>query len=107
MPPARKTNRKPKAATQPVFVGEHLIVEPRVCHGQLAFRGTRVLVETILSYPGRGYSMDYLHKSWPEVSPTAMKKRIALHRNNWSWHPRAQPRSPSSRQGHPRRLANR
>ena len=64
-----KTKRKSKGVSRPpVYVGEHLVVDPRVCHGELTFRGTRVSVATALSYLGRGYSVAYLRKSWPEVS---------------------------------------
>jgi uncharacterized protein (DUF433 family) len=74
-----KTKRKSIRATQePTFVGEHLVVDRRVCHGQLTFRGTRVPVETILSYLGRGYTMDYLHKSWPQVSAKAIEEAVRL-----------------------------
>ena len=78
MPATTKTKRKPSAAVQPNFIGEHLVVDPRVCHGQLTFRGTRVPVETILSYLGRGYTMDYLHKSWPQVSAEAIEEAVRL-----------------------------
>src|SRR5271170_1965024 len=75
---ATNRKRKPKAAAKPIFVGEHLVVDPRVCHGQLTFRGTRVPVETILSYLGRGFYMDYLHKSWPQVSAEAIQEAVRL-----------------------------
>jgi len=73
------TKRKSKAGHgEPTFVGEHLIVDPRVCHGELTFRGTRVPVETILGYLAKGYSMAYLHKSWPEVSAAAIQEAVNL-----------------------------
>ena len=46
-----KTARKTKAVTksQPTFVGKHLVVDPRVCHGELTFRGTRVPVSALFA----------------------------------------------------------
>jgi uncharacterized protein (DUF433 family) len=71
--------RQPKAATQdPISVGEYLVVDPRVCHGELTFRGTRVPIATILSYLRKGYSQAYLRKSWPEVSAEAIEEAISL-----------------------------
>jgi uncharacterized protein (DUF433 family) len=71
--------RKSKAAHgEATFVGEHLIVDPRVCHGELTFRGTRVPVETILGYLAKGYSLAYLRKSWPEVSAAAIQEAVNL-----------------------------
>ena len=79
MPASTKTKRKPKAANgQPVLVGEYLVVDPRICHGELTFRGTRVPVATILSCLSKGYSQTYLRKSWPEVSAAAIEEAIRL-----------------------------
>jgi uncharacterized protein (DUF433 family) len=74
-----KAKRKSKNGTgQPTLVGEHLVVDPRVCHGELTFRGTRVPVETILRYLANGYSLAYLRKSWPEVSAKAIQEAVNL-----------------------------
>jgi uncharacterized protein (DUF433 family) len=79
MPAKTKTKRKTKSANrQPTLVGKHLIVDPRVCHGELTFRGTRVPVATILSYLARGYSLAYLRTSWPEVSSEAIEEAVSL-----------------------------
>ncbi len=57
MIPKAKTERNQLGAT--ISVGKHLVIDPRVCHGALTFRGTRVPVETVLlrlqrrsSWPG-------------------------------------------------------
>ncbi len=63
---------------QPTLVGKYLVVDPRVCHGELTFRGTRVPVETVLSFLAKGYSLAYLRKSWPEVSSAAIQEAISL-----------------------------
>ena len=63
---------------QPTFVGEHLVADPRVCHGELTFRSTRVPAETILRYLADGYSLAYVRKSWPEVSAEAIQEAIRL-----------------------------
>jgi uncharacterized protein (DUF433 family) len=77
-----KTNtaKKPRAATkkQPTYVGNHLVVDPRVCHGKMTFRGTRVPVETILYYLATGHTREYLHRSWPEVSAEAIEEAVSL-----------------------------
>ena len=73
-----KAKRKTKAERQPTLVGNHLVVDPRVCHGELTFRGTRVPVETVLGCLAKGHSLAYLRKSWPEVSADAMQAAINL-----------------------------
>jgi len=77
---ATKTERRTGTAVknQPISVGQWLVVDPRVCHGQLTFRGTRVPVETILLRLARGRTMTSLRKSWPEVSPQAIAEAVTL-----------------------------
>ena len=55
-----------------------IVIDREIMHGAPCFRGTRVPVETILSYLGRGYTMDYLHKSWPQVSAKAIEEAVRL-----------------------------
>ena len=64
--------------TEPTLVGEYLVVDPRVCHGKLTFRGTRIPVETVLSHLANGHSIAYLRKRWPEVSAKAIEEAISL-----------------------------
>ena len=79
MPAKTKTKRKStNGDTKSTFVGEYLVVDPRVCHGELTFRNTRVPVETILRYLANGYSLAYLRKSWPEVSAEAIQEAVNL-----------------------------
>jgi uncharacterized protein (DUF433 family) len=66
------------AGRQPVLVGKYLVADPRVCHGELTFRGTRVPVETVLLYLAQGYSVGYVRKSWPEVSAAAIQEAVRL-----------------------------
>jgi uncharacterized protein (DUF433 family) len=76
-----KMKARPKSKSskgRPILVGRYLTVDPLVCHGELTFRGTRVPVETILMYLAEGYSLAYLRKSWPEVSPEAIQEAVSL-----------------------------
>jgi uncharacterized protein (DUF433 family) len=76
-----KRKARPKAESpkgKPVLVGKFLTADPRVCHGELTFRGTRVPVETILLYLAEGYSLTYLRKSWPEVSAEAIQEAVSM-----------------------------
>jgi uncharacterized protein (DUF433 family) len=91
MRPKTKTKRKTKTGDRgAVFVGEHLIVDPRVCHGELTFRGTRVPVATILGYLAKGFSLAYLRKSWPEVSSEAIQEAVSLASDHLIQHYRGQ-----------------
>lgn len=59
-------------------IGKHLIVDPRVCHGRLTFRGTRVPVQTVLHVLSEGRSINQVLKGWPELSREAVTEAIQL-----------------------------
>ena len=73
--PRRRTKNR---ATAPILLGDHLAIDPRVCHGEITFRGTRVPVATILRSLAMGYSHAYIRKSWPEVSAAAIVEAVSL-----------------------------
>ena len=75
----RKTRKsRPTVKKDPTYIGKHLLVDPRVCHGQMTFGGTRVPVETILVYLATGHSLEYLRNSWPQVSAEAIEEAVRL-----------------------------
>lgn len=59
-------------------IGKHLVVDPKVCHGKLTFRGTRVPVSTVLTFLGMGNSIDDILRNWPELSREAVEEAIRL-----------------------------
>jgi uncharacterized protein (DUF433 family) len=61
-----------------VEVGRFLIVDPEVCHGQMSLKGTRVPVDTVLTLLAKGYSVDQLLRSWPELTRPAVEEAIHL-----------------------------
>ena len=82
MPRAKMPPSKIKPAKgEPVYVGEHMVADPRVCFGKLTFKGTRVPVETILSRLAQGRSIASLRKSWPEVSAAAIADAVHVAAN--------------------------
>jgi uncharacterized protein (DUF433 family) len=63
---------------RPVQIGNYLVADPEICHGQMTFKGTRVPVETALAFLAKGYSVDQLLRSWPELSRVAVEEAINL-----------------------------
>jgi uncharacterized protein (DUF433 family) len=61
-----------------VEIGQYLVVDPEICHGQLTFKGTRVPVDTIFAYLGKGRSIEQLQESWPEVAGEAIAEALRL-----------------------------
>ena len=59
-----------------VEVGTYLIVDPEICHGQMTFKGTSVPVDTVLTFLAKGYSVDQLLRSWPELTRAAVEEAM-------------------------------
>ena len=38
--------------------GKHIVADPRICHGQWTFRGTRIMVRNILGMVAGGYAIE-------------------------------------------------
>jgi uncharacterized protein (DUF433 family) len=49
---------------EPIVYGEYIVADPRICHGKLTFRGTRIMVKTILEHV-------LLGESWESISTDA------------------------------------
>jgi uncharacterized protein (DUF433 family) len=61
---------------QQVAIGDHLVIDQEICHGQMTFRGTRLPVDTVLTFLTKGYSVDQLLRSWPELTRPAVEEAI-------------------------------
>lgn len=59
-------------------IGKYLIIDPDICHGQLIFAGTRIPVQSVLTFLKMGYSMDQLLSEWPELRREAIEEAVEL-----------------------------
>ena len=56
---------------------QYLTSDPRVCHGQLCVKGTRVLVTNILDSLAEGASREEILRSYPSLRPEHIDAAIA------------------------------
>ncbi len=61
-----------------VEIGNYLVIDPEICHGKMTFKGTRIPVETLMSFLAKGYAVDQLLRSWPELTRPAVEEALAL-----------------------------
>jgi uncharacterized protein (DUF433 family) len=61
-----------------IEIGKHLVSDPEICHGQLTFKGTRVLVEVVLGYLSSGRSVEWVLAEWPRLSREAIQEALQL-----------------------------
>ena len=64
-------------------IGQYLVADPEICHGQPTFKGTRVPVHTVLTFLSMGHSIDELLADWPELSHEAIEEAIRLATDAW------------------------
>jgi uncharacterized protein (DUF433 family) len=45
-------------------LGRYVVIDPKICHGQPTFRGTRVLVSDVLEQVAQGMAWDTIEEQW-------------------------------------------
>lgn len=45
-------------------LGQYIVVDPAICHGQPVFRGTRILVADVLEQVASGIAWDAIIEEW-------------------------------------------
>ena len=59
--------------------GEYIVSDPKICGGDLTFKGTRVLVKDVLYYVAQGEDWDWIVAGYHNsISREAVAEAIAL-----------------------------
>jgi uncharacterized protein (DUF433 family) len=62
-------------------LGRHIVADPKICHGQPTFRGTRILVVDVLDDVARGLSWEAISDRWRgAVKKEAIAETVRLAR---------------------------
>jgi uncharacterized protein (DUF433 family) len=60
-------------------IGRYIVADPAICHGRPTFRGTRIMVEQVLSQVARGMSWEAIEEEWRgRVSREAISEAVRL-----------------------------
>ena len=60
-------------------LGRHVVIDPRICHGEPTFRGTRILVSDVLEQVATGMSWEAITAEWNgNVTREAIAEAVAL-----------------------------
>jgi uncharacterized protein (DUF433 family) len=66
-----------------VAVGRYIVADAEICHGQLTFRGTRVLVTDVLEQVANGMAWETIVDEWRgTVSKDAIAEAVRLARES-------------------------
>ncbi len=64
---------------KPVKLGRHIVADPEVCHGQLTFKGTRIMVKSVLHYVEQGREWDWISAAYDgRIHREAISEAVAL-----------------------------
>lgn len=64
-----------------MVLGHYIVADPKICHGKLTFRGTRIFVASVLDQVTRGLDWDTISKSWGgSVTKDAIAEAVSLAR---------------------------
>jgi uncharacterized protein (DUF433 family) len=56
--------------------GQYIVADPKICHGKLTFRGTRVFVSSVLEYVAEGMDWDEISRRWNGIPHEAIADAV-------------------------------
>ena len=81
------TKRAPTKRAAVKQIGRYIVADPRICHGKLTFRGTRVFVSDVLEQVERALPWDLIVEEWEgKVPPEAIAEAVKLAREAFLAH---------------------
>jgi uncharacterized protein (DUF433 family) len=61
------------------LVGRYIVTDPKVCHGQPTFRGTRILVSDVLEQVANGVAWQSIVEEWRgSISQEAIAEAVRV-----------------------------
>jgi len=68
-----------KSNTEPRLLGRYIVVDPKICHGQPIFRGTRIFVADVLDQVASGMAWEAIIEEWNgNISREAIAEAVQL-----------------------------
>ena len=70
-----KNNTRSKTQT----LGRYIVADPKICHGQPTFRGTRIMVSQVLDLVARGMDWESIAERWEgSITKEAIAEAVRL-----------------------------
>ena len=61
----------------------YIVADPKICHGKLTFKGTRIFVDDVLEMVAQGLAWDYIIEQWHGlITKNAIKDAVMLSRES-------------------------
>lgn len=52
-----------------IVINDHIVADPKICHGKPTFKGTRIMVWQILEMLAAGESVNDIIEAFPSLNP--------------------------------------
>jgi len=74
-----------RAKAQRIELGQYIVADPKICHGKVTFKGTRIFVSDVLEDVENGLSWDFIISRWGggKLSKAAIAEAVHLSRSTW------------------------
>ena len=60
-------------------IGRYIVLDTKICHGKLTFRGTRIFVSDVLEQVANGISWDVIIEEWHgSITKEAISEAVNL-----------------------------
>jgi uncharacterized protein (DUF433 family) len=72
-------------STERIDLGQYIVADPKICHGKVTFKGTRIFVSDVLDDVENGLSWDFIISRWGggKLSKAAIAEAVHLSRSTW------------------------
>lgn len=68
-----------KNNSEPKLLGRYVVADPKICHGQPTFRGTRILVADVLDQVASGMAWEAIIEEWNgSITKEAIAEAVQL-----------------------------
>lgn len=75
---SNNTNGK-KKSTKPKLIGRYIVADPKICHGQPTFRGTRIMVWQVLERVAKGMDWEeIIEQCHNSITKEAIAEAVSL-----------------------------
>ncbi|MEI7802820.1 MAG: DUF433 domain-containing protein [Bacteroidota bacterium] len=60
-------------------LGKYIVVDPKICHGKITFKGTRIIVADVLDMVAKGNAWEYIIEQYHgNISKAAISEAVSL-----------------------------
>lgn len=60
-----------------IVVSNHIVADPKICHGKLTFKGTRIMVWQVLEMLEAGKTIKEIIKAFPCLTPRVIRSALS------------------------------